>query len=130
MIELQFECSQVNWEEMHDLLEAAEMAAYSPPVLERAFRASHTVVFAFDEGNLIGSGRAICDGVCQAALYDVAILPEYQGRGIGRRVMDAILERVTGCNIILYATPGKEGFYEKLGFRKLRTGMAIFLNRY
>jgi ribosomal protein S18 acetylase RimI-like enzyme len=128
MIELQFECSQVSWKEMHDLLRDADMATYPPPVLEKAFRASHTVVFALDEGKLIGSGRAICDGVCQAAVYDVAILPEYQGRGIGRKIMDAILERVAGCNIVLYATPGKEGFYEKLGFRRLRTGMAIFLN--
>ena len=28
--------------------------------------------------------------------------------------------------IILYANPGTEGFYEKLGFRRMRTAMAIF----
>jgi len=29
----------------------------------------------------------------------------------------------------LYAAPGKERFYEKLGFRRMKTGMALFLNR-
>jgi hypothetical protein len=42
--------------------------------------------------------------------------------------MDAILEKVTGCSIILYATLGMEGFYTKFGFRMLRTGMAMFLD--
>jgi hypothetical protein len=30
--------------------------------------------------------------------------------------------------IILYASPGKEGFYQKLGFMRIRTAMAIFQN--
>jgi hypothetical protein len=30
--------------------------------------------------------------------------------------------------IILYANPGKEGFYARLGFRRMRTAMAIFDN--
>jgi len=29
----------------------------------------------------------------------------------------------------LYASPGKEGFYEKQGFRKMKTGMACFIHR-
>jgi hypothetical protein len=30
--------------------------------------------------------------------------------------------------IILYASPGKEGFYKKLGFKQMNTAMAIFSN--
>jgi len=29
---------------------------------------------------------------------------------------------------ILYASPGKEGFYAKLGFKRMNTAMAIFEN--
>ncbi len=39
---------------------------------------------------------------------------------------DGILHHVSHCNVILYASPGKEGFYEKHGFRKMKTGMARF----
>jgi hypothetical protein len=28
----------------------------------------------------------------------------------------------------LYASPGKEGFYKTLGMRKMKTGMALFIN--
>jgi hypothetical protein len=81
----------MNWEEMHDLLRDAGMATYTPPVLEKAFRESHTVVFVVDNGKLIGSGRALCDGAYQAALYDVAILPEYRaGASAGRSWMRSL----------------------------------------
>jgi hypothetical protein len=33
-----------------------------------------------------------------------------------------------GCNVILYASPGKEDFYRKLGLRRMKTGMARFQN--
>jgi hypothetical protein len=38
----------------------------------------------------------------------------------------SILARLPQCNIILYASPGKEEFYRTLGFRKMKTGMALF----
>ena len=77
----------------------------------------------------IGFGRAISDGVYQAAIYDCAVLPEFQGKGIGTAIMKNIMSRVSHCNVILYATPGKEGFYKKHGFRKMKTGMAHFKRR-
>ena len=40
--------------------------------------------------------------------------------------MNKILAKISHFNIILYATPGKEGFYQTLGFRKMKTGMAHF----
>jgi len=77
---------------------------------------------------MIGFGRAISDGAYQAAVYDVAVVPEFQKMGIGKIIMEKILERLSGCNVILYAAPGKEDFYLKLGLRKMKTGMALFRN--
>lgn len=88
---------------------------------------SQVTVFAFDEGKLIGFARAITDGVRQAAIYDVAILPEYQGIGIGKLLMENIKAKLSYCNIILYSNVGKEGFYERLGFKLLKTGMGLFV---
>ena len=56
----------------------------------------------------------------------MAVVPEFQKQGIGARIMRAILDRLPGCNVILYASPGKEDFYRKLGFRLMKTGMARF----
>ncbi|MFC1532753.1 hypothetical protein ACFL7M_05250 [Thermodesulfobacteriota bacterium] len=41
-------------------------------------------------------------------------------------IMQNIFSRISHCNIILYASPGKEGFYQKHSFRKMKTGMAHF----
>jgi len=42
--------------------------------------------------------------------------------------MNNILSRLQGCNVMLYASLGKEGFYETHGFGKMKTGMAHFNN--
>lgn len=102
------------------------MAHHAPEKHRQAFEASHTAVFVYEGAQLAGFGRAISDGAYQAAVYDVAVLPEFQGRGVGRMIMRRILERLPGCNVILYASPGKEDFHRKLGFRLMKTGMAAF----
>lgn len=83
------------------------------------------MVFAFDSDKLIGMARSLCDGEYQAAIYDVVLLPEYQGGGIGKCMMKRLRDQLPVENVILYAVPGREGFYEKCGFKKLRTGMAV-----
>ncbi len=105
------------------------MACHEPDVHRRAFAASHTTVFAYLDGRLIGFGRAISDGVYQAAIYDLAVLPELQGKGVGRQILENLLSRVGHCNVILYASIGKEEFYRKFGMRKMKTGMALFRNQ-
>lgn len=113
---------------MSNTLKRVGMASRAPELHRKAFMASAVVVFAYAEGKPVGFGRAISDGAYQAAVYEMAIVPEFQKQGIGARIMQAILERLPGCNVILYASPGKEDFYRKLGFRKMKTGMALFQN--
>lgn len=120
------DCAGVDWKTVSETLKDVGMAYDEPDVHRRAFEASHTTVFVYHADRLIGFGRAISDGVYQAAIYDCAVLPEFQGKGIGTTIMKNILPRISHCNIILYASPGKEGFYQTRGFRKMKTGMAIF----
>ena len=126
-IEIKQNCAGVDWRDVSETLKCVGMAYYDPAVQKKAFEASHTTVFVYHAGRLIGFGRAISDGAYQAAVYDCAVLPEFQGKGIGKTIMGNILSRISHCNIILYAAPGKEGFYQKLGFRKMKTGMALFV---
>jgi ribosomal protein S18 acetylase RimI-like enzyme len=76
----------------------------------------------------MGAGRALTDGVRFAVIFDVVVLPEYQGRGIGKQIMAFLAERSKAPNILLHAVHGKEGFYRKLGYRKMTTAMARFEN--
>lgn len=120
------DCSDIDWNYVSQTLRKVGMNYFEAKIHQIAFENSHTVAFIFDEEKLIGFGRAISDGVYQAALYDIAVLPEYQGKGIGRLIVNNIVESLPKCSFILYAAPGKEKFYEQLNFRKMKTGMALF----
>lgn len=125
-LKIKTDCSNVDWQAIADSLKKVGMAYHEPEVHRRAFEASHTTVFVYGGSQLLGFGRAISDGEYQGAIYDVAVLPDAQGKGVGRLIMKAIMDRLPDCNLILYATPGMEGFYTKLGFGLMTTGMAVF----
>lgn len=127
-LRIETELKDIDWNEVVEILKRVGMAFYSSEVHRRAFSSSYTVVFVFDATTLIGFGRSISDGEYQSAIYDVAVLPEYQGMGIGRLIVQHIVKQTPNCNHILYASPGKEQFYEKEGFMKMKTGMALFVN--
>jgi predicted N-acetyltransferase YhbS len=63
-------------------------------------------------------------------IADVAVHPEHQGIGLGKAVISELVALSRGHKkIILYANPGTEGFYAKLGFDRMNTAMAIWRNR-
>lgn len=127
-IKVQNNCANINWHEVRNILKTVGMSYVDVDIHKKSFENSYTVVFIFDDKKLIGFGRAISDGVRQSAIYDIAILPEYQGKCIGRLIIENIIKNTPTCNFILYASPGKEGFYESLGFRKLKTGIGLFID--
>ncbi|MCY6959845.1 GNAT family N-acetyltransferase [Clostridium brassicae] len=127
-LKLQYNCLNIDWNYVSEILKKVGMAYFEGEVHKKAFENSYVVVFAFDDDKLIGFGRAISDGAYQAAIYDIAVLPEYQGKKIGATIIDSIVKCIPQCNFILYASPGKEFFYEKLNFKKMKTGMALFHN--
>lgn len=125
-IRLQYDCSNVDWDSVSSILESAGMAHFESKIHKIAFENSCVIVFAYDDDKLIGFGRAISDYAYQAAIYDVAVSQAYQGKGLGRMIVSSILKSIPQCNFILYASPGKEGFYETLNFKRMKTGMALF----
>ena len=126
-LRFQHDCSGIDWDTVPVILQTVGMAFHDAAIHRKTFLASAAVVFAFNDQELIGFGRAISDGLTQAAIYDVAILPGWQGRGVGKQIISHIVAALPGCNFILYASPGKEPFYEKLKFRRMKTGMALFV---
>lgn len=71
-------------------------------------------------GRAVGMGRAIADGVSDAYIQDLVVLPEYRKTGVGREIVSALIGRCLGAGISwisLIAEPGTEKFYLPLGFR-------------
>lgn len=127
-LRFEYDLENIDWNRVVEILKEANMAHYEASIHKKAFENSYSVVFVFDQDILIGFGRAISDGAYQGAIYDVAVLDAYQGRGVGRKIVEKLIENMSNCNIILYSAVGKEIFYERMNFRKMKTGMAIFSN--
>ena len=86
----------------------------------------------YDNDKLIGVGqRSVADGIDISYICDVAIHPDYQGFGIGKQIVNKLVEFSDGYNkIILFLQVwGKSLLCKKLGFDKMNTAMAIFKNR-
>ncbi len=68
---------------------------------------------------LIGFARATSDHAFNATVWDVVVHPDYQGKGLGRALMDRVIRELRQqdiSNITLFADRGVVEFYERLGF--------------
>ena len=120
----------VNWDELSALYRAAPLGDKQPEHLRKVFSNSMFVSFVYDGEKLVGAGRALADGGDCSYICDIAFLPSHQGVGLGKQMVGELVERSRGHKkIILYAVPGKEPFYRKFGFLRMKSAMAIFDNQ-
>jgi ribosomal protein S18 acetylase RimI-like enzyme len=118
---------QVDWEELSALFKVAPLGDKPAANLQTVFGNSRYRWFVREHGRLVGVGRALADGVDTSYICDVAILPDYQGMGLGKQIVGRLVEQSRGHKkILLYSVPGKEPFYRKFGFLRMKTAMAIF----
>lgn len=101
--------------------------------VEKALENNLFDVIAVCNDEVIGMGRLVGDGVMYWYLQEIIVLPEFQGKGIGTRIVDRLLEYIkdnttpgTFVSIGLTAATGKDTFYEKFGFSK-SLGMTKYL---
>jgi GNAT superfamily N-acetyltransferase len=111
-------------EQLAALYKAARLGERSPDAIVEAFQNSRYAVFVLDGTKLVGAGRAFGDEVDCAVICDLAVHPEAQGKGFGEKILEALKQKVRHHRrIILYAKPGKEDFYLKRGFNRMKTAM-------
>lgn len=79
---------------------------------------SQAVVSAWSGSRLVGFGRATSDGAYRAVLWDVMVAEEQQGLGLGRRIVEELIQApgLAGIERTYLMTTNSQGFYEKLGF--------------
>ena len=122
--------ASVDWDELSALYRVAPLGDKPPDSLRTVFGNSMFKCFVYDDGRLVGAGRALADGLDTAYLADVAVHPDHQGRGLGSAIIRRLVDMSAGHKkVLLYANPGTEGFYRKLGFLKMNTAMAIWRDR-
>ncbi len=91
-----------------------------PPLIKGSF--AFAVAIEKSTGKAIGMGRAISDGVSDAWIQDVVVLDEWRGKGIGKKIIEFLLDyclekKLTWIGLV--AEPDTREFYTPLGFREL-----------
>jgi GNAT superfamily N-acetyltransferase len=85
--------------------------------VERQVRDAWRVVHVHDGDEFVGFARAVSDGVGLAYLADVFVLPAHRGRGLGRRLVTAMIEDGPGAEFRwLLHTADAHRLYEEFGF--------------
>ena len=101
---------------------AAGLSARSRDAAERGLPNSLHAVCVRDGDRLIGMGRIIGDGGCNYEIVDMAVHPDYQRRGIGMRIMTALMDYLSkeapaSAYVSLIADEGAPALYARFGFR-------------
>ena len=92
-----------------------------PDMLRRAFSNSLYALAAFDNDKLVGLIRAVGDGASIIFIQDLLILPEYQRRGIGSRLLQILMEKYKKVYQLQLLTDDSKkniAFYEAVGLKK------------
>ena len=106
------------------LYESVGWTAYTdhPEVLRKGFENSMLILTAYEGDQLLGIIRAVGDGYTVVFIQDILVFPEYQRKGIGSALLQAILDRYSHVRQIELATdntPKTIAFYKSMGFREL-----------
>ncbi|MFD0824192.1 GNAT family N-acetyltransferase [Neobacillus sp. M.A.Huq-85] len=128
-LQIHHEFSQINLEEMREVYESVDWTKHTNEIIKQVFEASNVRVFASVNGRTVGFGRALSDGVFNAAIYDIVVHKEFQKLGMAKRIIEDLLDQLKNISCIHFiSTTGNEEFYRKAGFKKIKTGMARYLN--
>ncbi|HMK55508.1 MAG TPA: GNAT family N-acetyltransferase [Dissulfurispiraceae bacterium] len=94
-----------------------ESAKY-PRKLLAALRQSDMVYSAWDGQRLVGLINSLSDGVLNVYFPYLLVMPEYQGAGIGKRLVELILQQYKCCTRkSVIAFDEQVSFYERCGFK-------------
>lgn len=106
-----------------ELRKQCGLGGYQLKAAEAGLKNSLHSVMIFDDAEPIGMGRLIGDGGLFVQVTDIAVLPAYQGQGLGRKIMENLMawaeaELPASTYISLIADVPANKVYEKFGFKE------------
>jgi ribosomal protein S18 acetylase RimI-like enzyme len=92
---------------------------------------SKPIVTAWDGDRLIGFARATSDGIYRATIWDVVIHPDYQGAGLGRKLVETVLmhPHMNRVERVYLMTTHQRKFYERIGFEENKSTTMVLFNQ-
>lgn len=114
-------------DEYRALRTAAGLSPMSAEGAATGLPASWSSVCVRHAGELVGMGRVVGDGGLFLFVVDIAVAPAWQGRGLGRRIMQALMDDIharapSRTMVGLIADGTAHELYAKFGFRRVAPG--------
>ncbi len=114
---------------LQDLFLSVEWSSgHYPERLAEAMKGFETVISAWDGEKLVGMICAMDDGSMTAYVHYLLVRPEYQGLGIGGRLVEAVKEKYKEyLRIVVIAYDKEADFYKRCGFNKSDNSSPMFI---
>jgi ribosomal protein S18 acetylase RimI-like enzyme len=87
-----------------------------PESFRQMMEKTDRTVVAWDQQRVVGFGRALCDGVSNGYISMVAVAPDRRGQGIGRKLVECLIQDDVNLTWVLRAGRNSEGFWKRMGF--------------
>ncbi|MFM7425386.1 MAG: GNAT family N-acetyltransferase [Elainella sp.] len=128
------ECAhQIDLRQLQDLFQTTAFWAQNRSLedWQIALTNSKPVVTAWDKERLVGFARATSDGIFRATIWDVVIHPDYQGAGLGRKLVQTVLAHphVNRVERVYLMTTHQQTFYERIGFEVNSSTTMVLFNK-
>lgn len=124
--------SKINCADLKALLERSAFWAKDRKVEELAIAIanSNPVITVWDGAGIVGFARATSDGIYRATIWDVIIDPDYQGAGLGRKLVETVLSHpcISRVERVYLMTTHQQKFYERIGFSENQTTTMVLSN--
>jgi ribosomal protein S18 acetylase RimI-like enzyme len=94
-------------------------------VLYKAMERSWRVICAYHQGKLVGTGRVVSDGIINAYVCGLIVLPQYRSKGIGQEMLARLVKECEEAklHIQLLAEKEKASYYVSHEFEQFAVGM-------
>ena len=89
----------------------------------RMMEKTDRTVVAWGDSRVVGFARALCDGVSNGYISMVAVAADQRGQGIGRKLVECLINEDSNITWVLRADRGSTGFWEKMGFKGSEVAM-------
>tara|TARA_B100000586_G_C20034663_1_gene394840 strand:+ start:625 stop:1053 length:429 start_codon:yes stop_codon:yes gene_type:complete len=110
---------EMDFQTIHEFIRNSYWAKNIPvATLHKALENSLCFAALDEQQNTIGFARMITDRATFGYLADVFVLPAWQGRGVSRKILDAVVTHpdLQGLRRFMLATKDAHGLYKKYGF--------------
>ena len=123
------ETKEINKDEIIELYKANKWSsAEKPDLLYKALLNSDSLITTWDGNRLVGLGNAISDGYLVVYYPHLLVHPDYQGKGIGRMIVDRFQKKYGNFHQQMLTADGKAiDFYRKCGFEKAGSTQSMWI---